>query len=894
MSNSGFELRKQFLSFFENNGHQVVRSSPLVPQGDATLLFTNAGMVQFKDVFTGRETRETRRATSSQKCVRAGGKHNDLENVGRTARHHTFFEMLGNFSFGDYFKEGAIEYAWKFLTNDLAMDKSRLSVTVFAGDAQTPADEEAERFWRKIAGASVPIKRLGAKDNFWQMGDTGPCGPCTEIHFDRGDVKGTFGGDDPEGDRIMEIWNVVFMQYERQADRSLQPLPAPSVDTGMGLERLAMVMGGFASNYDTELLRPLLTFSEEKLGKKYRSTDSPDDVAMRVIADHARTTAFLVADGVLPGNVNREYVLRSIMRRAVRFGDHLGFRDTFFHQVVDRAVEMFSPVYPELQAARALLDKVVVNEEDAFRRTLSKGTERVAHLLSAGAANAANFVAPGVVSGAVVFDLKATYGFPPDLTALMLREHGLTWDEASFTHAENTHAKASSTDAFHQDGSGDIYKTLRAEFGATVFTGYTSQTEGNATVTAIVKDGVRRARLEQGEQGFVVLDRTPFYGESGGQVGDRGYFRGSNLMVEVDDTKKQSELHLHAVAVTVGTLTTGAIVNAIVDNGQLLSVKKNHSATHLLHAALRTVLGDHVVQKGSLVDANRLRFDFAHFEAMTRAQIEQVEDIVNDMVLENVAADVEHLPFDAAKQKGAMALFGEKYGDQVRVVAFPTLGRSPSIELCGGLHVSRTGDIGLIKITNEGPLAAGVRRLEAVSGKGALGWVRKQSSILSEAARSLKSSADDVPARIEKMNDSLKDAYAEIQKHKEKARSASASSASAAAIDVNGVKLLAVKAEGIDPKGLRDYADKLRDQVGSGVIVVGVAEADKVTLLVALTADLAKAGKLHAGKMIGELAVIVGGKGGGKPDLAQAGGTRPEMLDAALLKARALVEAALT
>ncbi len=896
MSNSGAELRSRFLSFFEKNGHYVARSSPLVPQGDATLLFTNAGMVQFKDVFTGRESRPYQRATSSQKCVRAGGKHNDLENVGRTARHHTFFEMLGNFSFGDYFKEAAIDYAWSFLTKDLGMDAKRLSVTVFAGDAQTPADDEAERFWRKIAGASIPVTRCGAKDNFWQMGDTGPCGPCTEIHFDRGDVKGCFGGDDPAGDRIMEIWNVVFMQYERQADRSLRLLPAPSVDTGMGLERLAMVMGGFASNYDTDLLRPLLAFSEEKLSKKYGSTDGVDDVAMRVIADHARTTAFLVADGVLPGNLNREYVLRSIMRRAVRFGDRLGFKDVFFHDVVDRVVDLFTPAFPELAAARALLQKVVVNEEEAFRRTLSKGTERVAQLLSGGATNApGSFTAPGVVSGAVVFDLKATYGFPPDLTALMLREQNLSWDEASFQAAEEAHGRASSTDSFQQDGSADIWKTLRAELGPTLFTGYDAPAAAGVKVLAIVKDGTKLEHLGPGEQAFVVLDRTPFYGESGGQVGDMGHLRaeGEGLIVDVDDTKKQSELHLHAVAVKTGTLSVGTTVAAVVDNVQLDRVRKNHSATHLLHAALRKVLGDHVVQKGSLVDADRLRFDFAHFEALTRAQIDKVEDIVNDMVLENVATDVEQMAFDAAKQKGAMALFGEKYGDHVRVVAFPSLTQGASVELCGGIHVQRTGDIGLVKVVSEGPLAAGVRRIEGVTGKGALDWVRKTSTILTEAARNLKASVDDVPTRIEKMNESLKDAYAEIQRYKNKAQAAAASQASSSAVDVKGVKLLALRAEGIDPKGLRDYADKLRDQVGSGVVVVGVVDGDKVTLLVALTADVAKAGRLHAGRIIGELAAVVGGKGGGKPDLAQAGGTKPEMLDEALAKARSLVEAAL-
>jgi alanyl-tRNA synthetase len=571
------------------------------------------------------------------------------------------------------------------------------------------------------------------------------------------------------------------------------------------------------------------------------------------------------------------------MRRAVRFGDRLGFKDLFFHEVVDRAVELFTPAYPELASARALLGKVVVNEEDAFRRTLQKGTERVAQLLSAGTA----------VSGEAVFELKATYGFPPDLTALMLREHGLSYDEASFKEAEDRHTKASSTDSFQQDAGADIWKSLRAAHGPTVFTGYDSHSTPGVKVLAIVKDGVSIPQLGHGEQGFVILDRSPFYGESGGQVGDMGHLKADTLIVDVDDTKKQAELHLHAVAVKEGTLKVGAVVDAVVDDEQLDRVRKNHSATHLLHAALRQVLGEHVVQKGSLVDADRLRFDFAHFEAMTRAQIEQVEDIVNDMVLENVAADVEHMHFDAAKQKGAMALFGEKYGDHVRVVAFPTITRASSVELCGGIHVRRTGDIGLIKVTSEGPLAAGVRRIEAVTGKGALEWVRKQSTVLTEVARNLKASVDDVPSRIEKMNENLKEAYAEIQKYKNKAQSAQASSASSQAVEINGIKLLALKAEGIDPKGLREYADKLRDQVGGGVVVVGVVDGEKVTLLVALTADVAKAGKLHAGKILGELAVVVGGKGGGKPDFAQGGGSKPEMLDAALSKAKSLVEAAL-
>ncbi|HEY1097598.1 MAG TPA: alanine--tRNA ligase [Myxococcota bacterium] len=892
MKHPGSELRSRFLSFFEKNGHFRAPSSPLVPQGDATLLFTNAGMVQFKDVFTGRETRPYNRATSSQKCVRAGGKHNDLENVGRTARHHTFFEMLGNFSFGDYFKEGAITFAWKFLTEELAIDPKRLSVTVFEGDDQTPADTEAEEIWRRVAGPDISITRHGAKDNFWQMGDTGPCGPCTEIHYDRGEVKGAFGGDDPEGDRILEVWNCVFMQYERKADRSLVPLPRPSVDTGMGLERLAMVMNGFASNYDTDLLRPMITFTEEALGKTYQSSDAFDDVAMRVIADHARTTAFLVADGVKPGNVNRDYVLRSIMRRAVRFGDQLGFKEAFFHKVVDRVVDLFGEHYPELLRARSLLQKLVLSEEAAFRQTLSRGLELLAGYLATPKSDAAVWLNDTTMNGAVVFQLKDTFGFPQDLTELMLKEQGFGYDNASYVEAEQKQKVASGAGRGGPIGKGavdDLYKQLKATHGPTRFVGYTQQQVEGAKVIALVKDGVTVDVLDAGDQGFVLLDTTPFYGESGGQVGDMGHLSSDTVDVDIDDTKKQAELHLHAAHIKTGELKVGDVVTATVDNDALDSTRRNHSATHLLHYALRTVLGDHVVQKGSLVDANRLRFDFAHFEAMTADEIAAVEDMVNDLILKNVDADVAEMGADAARQKGAMALFGEKYGDKVRVVGF-----GPSVELCGGIHVHRTGDIGSFKITGEGPLAAGVRRLEAVTGKGALKLVRQQSQVLSTLSRSLKVGVDDIVSRIEKLNDSLKDATAEIAKFKSDAQVAAAAGAASSAVEINGVKLLAINAVGTDVKGIREYADKLRDKLGSsGVVVVGVPEGDKVTLLVALSAEVAKAGKLHAGNMIKELAPIVGGKGGGKPDLAQAGGTNPAALDEALAKAKSLVEAAL-
>ena len=872
---SGADLRAKFLGYFERNGHHKAPSSPLVPQGDATLLFTNAGMVQFKDVFTGRETRPYRRATSSQKCVRAGGKHNDLENVGRTARHHTFFEMLGNFSFGDYFKADAIEYAWTFLTKDLSIPAHRLSVTVFEGDAQTPADTEAETLWQKIGVPASKISRHSAKDNFWQMGDTGPCGPCTEIHFERGNVKGAFGGDDPEGDKVLEIWNLVFMQFDRQADRSLLPLPAPSVDTGMGLERLAMVMNGCASNYDTDLLRPLIAFSEEKLAKDYTSSDGADDVAMRVIADHARTTAFLIGDGVLPGNLNREYVLRSIMRRAIRFGDQLGFKDAFFHEVTRRAVDMFTPAYPELAAARSLIDKVVLSEEDAFRRTLSRG-------LTLFASSTRGLSKGAVIAGDVVFDLKATHGFPQDMTAQMARESGLDIDWEGFTSAEAKHAEASAG-GLGLEGTGDVFKQLRQELGSgTSFTGYQSHM-AEAKVLALLKDGVRVSQLAAGEQGFIVLDQTPFYGESGGQVGDSGTLGAPGITVAVDDTKKQAELHLHAARVSEGVLKIGAAVHAQVNDEVLEHTRRNHSATHLLHYALRTVLGDHVTQKGSLVAPDRLRFDFSHFDAVTLQQVSAVEDLVNDIVLGNVDAQVEELAIEAARKRGAMALFGEKYGERVRVVAF-----GPSVELCGGIHARRTGDIGLFKVTSEGPLAAGVRRIEAVTGKGALAHVRKQGALLLEAARALKASAEEIPLRIEKLQESLRAAEKELDKNRQKERSAAAGSAAGSAEDIGGIKVLVQRVVDVDAKNLRDYADKLRDQLKSGVVVLGVPTGpESVTVLVALTSDLV--GRLSAGALVKELAAVVGGKGGGKPDMAQAGGSQPGRLDEAFALARTLV-----
>ena len=868
---SGDALRAAFLSYFEKHGHRVVKSAPLVPQADPTLLFTNAGMVQFKDLFTGKETRDYTRATSSQKCVRAGGKHNDLENVGRTARHHTFFEMLGNFSFGDYFKEDACRFAWEFLTKELGMPAERLSVTVFGGDEEEdlPPDEDAERIWRDVVGVPKErISRCGKKDNFWAMGDTGPCGPCTEIHFDRGEVKGAFGGDDPEGDRVLEVWNLVFMQYERHPDGKLTPLPKPSVDTGMGLERLAMVMNGVASNYDTDLLRPLITLTEERTGKKYSSSDGDDDVSMRVIADHARATAFLIADGVLPSNEGRGYVLRRIMRRAIRHGRRLGFDKPFFHDSCLKAVEMFQGHYPELKDARSLIEKMVRLEEETFRRTLDRGLklfEEAAEGLGRG----------DVLDGRTVFRLYETYGFPTDLTEVLAKERGLRIDEDGYEAAKKAHERASDAGGLGLEGIPDAFKRIRNEQGPTRYLGYDNRV-GSGKVIAIVQEGADVKELKAGERGQVVLDQTPFYGESGGQVGDTGFLKKEGLSATVTDTAKMAELHVHTVNVERGALKVGDEVEGLVDASRLARTQRNHSATHLLHLALRRVLGDHVVQKGSLVAPDRLRFDFSHFEAMTPEQLTAVEDTVNELVLENVEAEVAQMGFDEAKAAGAMALFGEKYGDEVRVVKF-----GPSVELCGGVHVHRTGDIGLFKIVGESPLAAGIRRLEAVTGLGALEWVRRQQEALARAAQLLHVADEEVPDRVEKLKGDLKATERELDKLKQKAAAQEAGKAVSDARDVNGVKVLTQRLDGVDPKGMRDYADKLRDKLGSGVVAIGAPVGDnKVTLLVALTKDLV--GRLHAGKMVGAMAEVVGGKGGGKPDLAQAGGQDPSRLDEAL------------
>jgi alanyl-tRNA synthetase len=876
---SGTQLREQFLQFFESRGHTRVSSAPLVPQGDDTLLFINAGMVQFKDLFTGQEKRAYTRATSSQKCVRAGGKHNDLENVGRTARHHTFFEMLGNFSFGDYFKEEACVTAWEFLTKELELDPKRLSVTVFGGAEGIPLDSDAERIWREVVGVpKEQISRMGMKDNFWAMGDTGPCGPCTEIHYDRGVLEGTFGGDDPEGDRILEVWNLVFMQYDRNADGELSPLPAPCVDTGMGLERLAMVLSGAPSNYDTDLLRPLIQSIEKSSGKAYGSSDSEDDVSMRVIADHARTTAFLMSDGIQPGNEGRNYVLRRIMRRAIRHGSRLGFDSLFFYRNCLQVVEMFGDVYPELRKAASAIEKLTRKEEELFRQTLDRG-------LTLFQKKTSDLGKDGQIDGNLVFDLNATFGFPPDLTETLAQENGWTIDWKSYDIAKEKHAQISGA-GLGLAGIPSVYKDLRQSLGASRFLGY-DQKQASGQVVAVLKDDSLVERLQAGDQGAVLLDQTPFYGESGGQVGDTGTFSSANMTADVVDTKKILDLHLHQVKVTTGDLSKGAQLNSNVDNARLANIQRNHSATHLLHKALRDVLGDHVTQKGSLVDGDRLRFDFSHFESVTPKELQVVENQVYEAILKNAKRQTEEMSFDRAQEMGAVALFGEKYGDAVRVVKL-----GDSVELCGGIHVESTGEIGLFKIISESPLAAGIRRIEAVTGMGAMEWVRKKAHALAQASSSLKVNDDQVSDRIHKLKREVRDLEKELNRFRQKEATASAGEAISSAIDVSGVKVLAQKVEGIESKSMREYADKLRDQLGSGIVVLGAPTGGgKCTLLVALTKDMV--GRLHAGKIVGELAQIIGGKGGGRPDFAQAGGSDLQRLDEALNQAVPTVDALL-
>jgi alanyl-tRNA synthetase len=868
MSTTAAELRRSFLEYFQRQGHEAVRSSPLVPQNDPTLLFTNAGMVQFKDVFTGRESRPYRRATSSQKCVRAGGKHNDLENVGRTARHHTFFEMLGNFSFGDYFKEDAIRFAWEWLTKEIGLNPDRMVVTVFGGDATLGLgpDEEAAALWRRISGyPENRIFRLGAKDNFWMMGPTGPQGPCSEIHYYIGGEPdlGTFGEEPaPDGTGWMEIWNLVFMQFERKAEGApLEPLPRPSIDTGAGLERVAAVVQGARSNYDTDLLRPLVELAGELGGKRYHTSGSDDDVSMRVLADHARATTFLLADNVTPSNEGRGYVLRRILRRAIRHGVRLGLVEGNFRQLCERVIAEMAPAYPELAEARGLVARAVDAEDAAFRRTLDRGLKLLDEEFSR---------ATKEIGGEVVFKLYDTYGFPADLTRVIAEERGFTVDEAGFEREmAKQRARSEEFAGSGEQAVADIYKQKEQEFGATEFLGY----------DATRAEGTVRWWRRAGSTVELIADRTPFYGESGGQIGDTGFIENDSFRLRVADTAKTpGGLIVHKGELERGEPAPGQVAALQVDEDRRDAIRRNHSATHLLHLALKDVLGEHVAQKGSLVAPDRLRFDFAHFAPMTDGERARVEDLVNAEILRNADSQIQVMGFDEARRSGAVALFGEKYGDRVRVMRIG--GRS--VELCGGTHVRRAGDIGQFKITQEIGIAQGVRRIEAVTGRGALDYTRKLEGELGRAAERTRAPLFSVAAQVERLQKELKDRERKIEELQRKmALGGGGRDLLSSVREVAGVKVLATRSEVADPKALREVADQLRDKLKSGVVVLGGVGPDgKVALVAAVTADLTA--RFHAGKILSEMSKIVGGKGGGRPDLAQGGGTDASQLDRAL------------
>lgn len=867
------EIREAFLRFFEEKGHTRVASSSLIPANDPTLLFTNAGMNQFKDCFLGLEKRAYTRATTSQKCVRAGGKHNDLENVGYTARHHTFFEMLGNFSFGDYFKRDAIHYAWEFLTGEkwLNLPKEKLWVTVYA------TDDEAYDIWTKEVG--VPAERMVrigdnkgapyASDNFWAMGDTGPCGPCTEIFFDHGPEiwGGPPGSPEEDGDRYIEIWNNVFMQFNRTADGVMHPLPAPSVDTGMGLERVSAVLQHVHSNYEIDLFQNLLKASAEAIG--CANDDAP---SLKVVADHIRSCSFLVADGVLPSNEGRGYVLRRIIRRACRHGNKLGARGSFFHKIVAALVTEMGDAFPELKQQQAHIERVLKTEEEQFAKTLEQGLKILEQDLAE--------LQGSVIPGNVVFKLYDTYGFPVDLTNDIARERELTIDEDGFERemeAQRERARASS--AFGMD-----YNSLVKVDGETRFLGYQG-VSGAGQIVALFRDGQAVERLEEGEEGVVVLDQTPFYAESGGQVGDSGYLEAAGVRFDVRDTTKAGGAHLHHGVVAEGGLSVGAAVKAEVDASVRQATALNHSATHLLHAALRQVLGDHVQQKGSLVDSQRLRFDFSHFEAIKPEQLKALEDIVNAEIRRNTEVETEETDIDTAKAKGAMALFGEKYGDQVRVLS---MGGDFSVELCGGTHVSRTGDIGLFKITSEGGVAAGVRRIEAVTGAAALAYLNGAEEQLKEAAGLVKGSRDNLLDKLGALLERNRSLEKELEQLKAKAASAAGDDLSAAAVDIKGAKVLAARLDGLDGKALLALVDQLKNKLGRAVILLGGELDGKVVLVAGVTPDLT--GQLKAGELMKQAAAAVGGKGGGRPDMAQGGGTDAAKLDEALALAQRFVE----
>ncbi|EES5003312.1 TPA: alanine--tRNA ligase [Escherichia coli] len=875
MSKSTAEIRQAFLDFFHSKGHQVVASSSLVPHNDPTLLFTNAGMNQFKDVFLGLDKRNYSRATTSQRCVRAGGKHNDLENVGYTARHHTFFEMLGNFSFGDYFKHDAIQFAWELLTSEkwFALPKERLWVTVYE------SDDEAYEIWEKEVG--IPrerIIRIGdnkgapyASDNFWQMGDTGPCGPCTEIFYDHGDHiwGGPPGSPEEDGDRYIEIWNIVFMQFNRQADGTMEPLPKPSVDTGMGLERIAAVLQHVNSNYDIDLFRTLI----QAVAKVTGATDLSNK-SLRVIADHIRSCAFLIADGVMPSNENRGYVLRRIIRRAVRHGNMLGAKETFFYKLVGPLIDVMGSAGEDLKRQQAQVEQVLKTEEEQFARTLERGLALLDEELAK--------LSGDTLDGETAFRLYDTYGFPVDLTADVCRERNIKVDEAGFEAAMEEQRRR----AREASGFGADYNAMIRVDSASEFKGY-DHLELNGKVTALFVDGKAVDAINAGQEAVVVLDQTPFYAESGGQVGDKGELKGANFSFAVEDTQKYGQAIGHIGKLAAGSLKVGDAVQADVDEARRARIRLNHSATHLMHAALRQVLGTHVSQKGSLVNDKVLRFDFSHNEAMKPEEIRAVEDLVNAQIRRNLPIETNIMDLDAAKAKGAMALFGEKYDERVRVLSMGDF----STELCGGTHASRTGDIGLFRIISESGTAAGVRRIEAVTGEGAITTVHADSDRLSEVAHLLKGDSNNLADKVRSVLERTRQLEKELQQLKEQAAAQESANLSSKAIDVNGVKLLVSELSGVEPKMLRTMVDDLKNQLGSTIIVLATVAEGKVSLIAGVSKDVTD--RVKAGELIGMVAQQVGGKGGGRPDMAQAGGTDAAALPAALASVKGWVSAKL-
>lgn len=864
---SSAEIRSAFLTYFEKRGHQIVPSSSLVPGNDPTLLFTNAGMVQFKNVFLGEEKRSYTMATSSQRCVRAGGKHNDLENVGYTARHHTFFEMLGNFSFGEYFKRDAIKYAWDFLVEELGIPAEKLWVTVF------DEDTEAADIWLNEVGVDADrLSRIGAKDNFWSMGETGPCGPCSEIFYDHGEqvTGGPPGTPEEDGDRYVEIWNLVFMQYDRNDKGELTPLPKPSVDTGMGLERVAAVLQGVHNNYDIELFKSLIKNAATLTGTKDTSHTS-----LRVLVDHIRSCAFLIVDGVQPSNEGRGYVLRRIIRRAIRHGYKLDMKDVFFHKLVQPLVEQMGSAYPELTEKADMVSNILLKEEQRFAETLEQGMK----LLQDGTQS----LKDKLITGETAFKLYDTYGFPVDLTADYARENGLTVDFDGFEKAMDAQReRARSASSFSADGPDLPHLTQ-----ATEFIGYETL-QAESKLEAIYKNGEQSSTICEGESGYLVLDKTPFYAESGGQAGDHGQITTSTAIFDVIDVQKKADAYFHIGQVSKGEFKSEQVVRAVVDKNNRQATASNHSATHLLHAALRKVLGEHVTQKGSLVEASRLRFDFSHFEPITAAQLQEIERLVNAQIRFNEEVQTQVTDQETAIANGAMALFGEKYGDKVRVLKMGEF----STELCGGTHVNRVGDIGLIKILSETGIASGVRRIEAIAGEGALSWVEQGDELLQKIAKVVKGNRESTLEKVVQIQDKNKALEKELEQLKGQLATAASGDLQNQAVQIDGLNVLAANIEGADNKTLRDLVDQLKDKLGNAAVVLSTTQGEKITLIAGVSKN--QTDRIKAGELVNSVALQVGGKGGGRADMAQAGGNDLAALEGALKSVPTWVEKKLT